>query len=131
MKKIKPEDIKNVRIYIGGFFGGRTDIKCGYDENGAFINESFISGRSMIISNISINELQFKNLRKFLLDNLEIEKWESSYFNSGILDGEQWEVEFTLISGEIVEWSGSNEYPDNFGKLRRKLNYYKRKGMVL
>jgi hypothetical protein len=122
-KKIKPEDIEIFWIRIGGFFNGHIEINTGY-RDGEFFIERMEKFSSYIGTIPEFSEKKFLNFREFLVNDLKIFDWKKNYYNNNILDGEQWEIEITLISKRKIKIYGSNEYPENFDELRKKLDYY-------
>jgi hypothetical protein len=127
-KKINPEDIKIFWVRIGGFFGGHTEIETGYKSNKFFAEKKGIHFTSVEFFP-PFTEKKFLNFRRFLVNNLKIFDWKSRYYDNNIMDGEQWEVKITLKTGKKYEFFGSNEYPENFEKLRKKIKHYFEKGI--
>ena len=59
---------------------------------------------------------------------IHTEYWRS-YYNSRILDGEQWSLTVRYADGYILGYAGSNAYPENWNELldffgiKRDLDY--------
>lgn len=49
-------------------------------------------------------------------------EWENKYYNNEILDGNQWSVKIEYDDNKL-SYSGSNQYPDNWGEFENFLEY--------
>lgn len=49
-------------------------------------------------------------------------EWENKYYNNEILDGNQWYVKIEYDDNKL-SYSGSNQYPDNWGEFENFLEY--------
>lgn len=62
-----------------------------------------------------MNDIDWLNLKTFLIEDV-VPFWEDSYEDPLVFDGEVWTMNIDMV-GQSIQFSGRNEYPDNFNKV--------------
>lgn len=125
--KRKHGEITSIEFSFGDFFTGRSRVSIIGSSDGtatwSMSNRTIdFPGEGKTFETIS--KERWDKLRMDLCDKAGILSWKSSYVDSDILDGFQWDLEIFFSDGKTKEIGGSNDYPkewNEFRKLLRKL----------
>jgi hypothetical protein len=101
-------EIKMLGFSIGGYFGTNYSIEIAHDQLDYQAGDSpcFVRQKPYVV-NLEKSAL---SLFKSELERLEVLSWEKEYFNPGVCDGTQWDLEYN-IDGKRGKKFGSNAYP--------------------
>lgn len=99
--------IRNIKGYVGGFFGGHKYFEIDFLTGKVFYNDSFDEEDNKLIrkaNNIELEELIEK------LKIIKILNWKKKYDDKDILDGTQWSITID-VNRRKREKYGSNMFP--------------------
>lgn len=129
------EDLRDMVTAIhfsdGGFFGGYQDIR--FEKKNDVITLSVASFPSFDdVHHEVITEKEWRKLLDKLFCKLYVHEWKKRYVDPGILDGEQWELQFKLNGGRQRNYYGSNAYPPLWKELKGVfMPYFKKYGITI
>lgn len=132
--KMMEKDIKDsvigITFFIGGYFGGFTQVTIEKTDDGAAVTID----RDIIIIDRDITKLggnnfltnrRWTNLVNKLYDKIHIDEWEKNYEPEHLItDGESWHLEIGLANGEKRKYGGCNAYPPNRKEFKRMFRGY-------
>jgi hypothetical protein len=109
--KINVESIRSVRLVLSSVFLGPNVYFAGYDDEGKLAGIFYE-----------------KEWKEFCMNFLDIVKeWKKeNYVDYTILDGTQWSLIVLTNDMKEIRISGSNKFPNNFGKLKKLMSPYPR-----
>ena len=103
-------------FFIGGFYTGHFEIILKKENVSCFISDYPLKPLKPTHTFSIAEDPDWE----ILVQYLKTLQWKS-YYNAGIFDGKQWELEFKTEEIKVIT-SGSNAYPRGFKKLLRLLN---------
>lgn len=108
---------KSIHFSLGGYFGGYHDVVVSKTISGALIEYKPPIGAEDITT--IDKDISFEEWMNFVRDlyRCYITDWKNRYFDPGVLDGTQWELEITFDDKSILKRHGSNAYPPHWKKL--------------
>jgi len=107
------EDIRKVEFYSGGYFGGHKNIEVGLLDSSKIPS---IKGNSLGFPFLKPETWELVKIKLFY--EIKVQNWTEDYVDLNVLDGNQWELNITLMSNKKIKIYGSNAYPSNFKKLK-------------
>jgi hypothetical protein len=123
--KRKHDEITSIEFTFGGYFEGRTRLSIIGGAADGTATWSMSSRDSELLGLIktfeTITKEKWEKFRVELCDKSKILSWKSSYTDSNILDGFQWDLEVFFSDGKTKEIGGSNDYPKEWNEFRRLL----------
>ena len=108
-----------VRFNDGGFFGGYDEVTIKKTDSGIIADISPNFQRDFEGGQRTLAEKEWTKLLDRLFCKLYVHEWKKQYYNSDIMDGEQWELEIRLTGRRVRNYSGSNEFPAYWNELQR------------
>ncbi len=117
-----PENVVGVMFSIGGYFDGNSFVSIVREgSSGALCACHSYQGISCIRK---FSAREWNSLMDMLFNRLSVQEWKQEYCDNCVLDGIQWELVFGLKQGGGYKIYGSNEYPPDFDKLKRRFRRY-------
>ena len=115
--------VTGISFSRGGFFGGQTSLEIRRTKAGIIVRanrDSFDSEEysgSRYPMEYKITEMRWQRLINKLYSDLYVHEWKKKYIDHDILDGEQWNLEISLIGRRKRTYYGSNDYPPYWNEL--------------
>jgi len=116
---LEKSKVTGMKVELSAYFSGFQQMTITAEENQASVKCSCRWGEENLDQEWNWSKDQWKAFLDDLF-NLGVAEWKLDYWDNGILDGLQWEVDFSLEDGEVSEIKGSNDFPrqwDEFLKL--------------
>ena len=118
LKRHSINDVGMIKFYIGGYSSGHEVTSITKNENGAIIELSHIP-RPIPMGEVKKQQVSEEEWRKILSAlNVDFYNWTSLYDEWEVMDGIQWEFTISFTDQEKVRYSGSNQFPCDFGDLK-------------
>ncbi len=129
-KKDTAEDYRDIvtaiRFFIGGYFGGATEVQIQKNELGALVKVAYYRTDDLPVDDRQIAESEWKVIVEKLYAKLYLHEWKKSFKDYDVLDGTQWELEISLTGRRKRSYSGSNAYPAYWKELLKIFRAYAR-----
>ena len=104
-------------FFIGGYFSSHTEITYADNELRCVIEDRPAYGHEPNHIFSVENDPDWDNVVNYLASV----KWKKEYDDPGIMDGTQWELEFTHNETSLT-CVGSNEFPRGFTRFLKLIN---------
>jgi len=125
-KKDHAEDYRDiatsVRLWVGGFFDGYTDVIIRKTEDGALVEVI----KTMEYVNPEPKKISAEKWQKIvnkLYSECYINEWKKNYADYNVLDGTQWGLEIKLSNNSarprIRHYKGSNAFPPYWNDMKK------------
>jgi len=106
---------KKIVFQVGGFFHGFTAYTLSFTAKGAkLVQEHSLQEGASLPQILTTEEAQ---QLKEQFSAIHTENWKPEYFDSDIVDGEQWDLTVRFTDGMKLKHEGSNAYPKNWSDL--------------
>ncbi len=124
--------VTSLKLYIGGYFEGHTEIVITKNDKGAIVN---IENRRLGLSNDEffdslnpkqITRLKWDRILNKLYNEIYLHEWKKNYEDPNVLDGTSWELEITMTNRRKRTYSGINDYPPYWNELKKIFREYTR-----
>ncbi|MDR1276411.1 MAG: ADP-ribosylglycohydrolase family protein [Candidatus Accumulibacter sp.] len=114
--KWQSRKITEIRFEIGGVFDGYTVYRLALGDSGAELTEAelFIESEPFRKEGLSLAEALALRDR---FAEIHTEYWNDDYSDPLALDGEQWQLSVRYSGACVLEYYGSNAYPENWNEL--------------
>lgn len=116
--------VTSIRFFVGGYFGGFTEVKIKKNDKGALVE---VSSTPIIYEPTEPSQIttgKWYRIVNTLYNNLYLHEWKKSYVDLDVLDGTQWELDIKLTDKRVRHYSGSNEYPPYWKELVKIFREY-------
>ena len=119
------DQTRSVRFFIGGYFGGSTEIQIKENDKGALVSvDKFPIPDLDMVRERQITSGKWARILIKLYDEMYVHEWKKNYTDPYVLDGEQWELEIGLDGGRKRTYHGSNAYPPYWPELKKIFREY-------
>ena len=123
LKRLKDIDWKRetrqvtaITFEIGGYFDGYKVYRLVFTADGAELSQAHTLGDSEPHDTQTFSQAEAGQLRERFA-NIHTEYWNADYSNLQIMDGTQWTLSVHYADGYVIEYFGSNAYPENWNEL--------------
>lgn len=122
------QEIEEIKFFVGGYFGPNDVIVFRKAKNECYYVELYHSKDRREKTEVSlcrkVESDEWNKLINKIFDDVGFLKWEKSYYDPNVRDGEQWFLEVELTNGKYIITDGSNAYPPNWKKLKSIIRKY-------
>lgn len=118
------DQARSIRFLVGGYFGGRTEIRITENDKGALVRVWSFPSDEEIFQERQITSGKWAHILIKFYKEMYIHEWKKDYTDPYVLDGEQWELEIGLNGGRKRTYHGSNDYPPYWPELKAIFKEY-------